>query len=86
MNKKVGNKYFIKWKISTTFQKKDFLTFLRFYTTNIKEFRSTRSYLCSKWTAKTYEIKDFSLSNDVETHSSNKEENEKRFYFILFKC
>jgi hypothetical protein len=28
--------------------------------------------------------KNFSLANDAETHSSTKEENEKRFYFILF--
>ena len=48
----------------------------------IKEFRSTTSYLCSKFIAKTYEIKDFSLANDAETHSSNKDENEKGFFFI----
>jgi len=80
-----GKKNFTKCKISTTFQKKDFLTFLRFWTTNSKEFDSTTSYLWSKWTTKTYEIKDFSLANDVETHSSTKEENEKRFIY-LFKC
>jgi hypothetical protein len=28
-------------------------------------------------------MKDFSLANDAETHSSTKEENEKIFYFIL---
>jgi hypothetical protein len=60
-----------------------FSIFLRFYTANIKEFRLTTSYLFSKFTAKTYEIKDFSLANDAETHSSNKEENEKRFFFYL---
>ena len=86
MNKKDGNKTFTKCKISTTLQKKDFLTFLRFWIANSKEFHSTMSYLWSKWTAKkTYEIKDFSLANDAETHSSTKEENEKRFIY-LFKC
>ena len=86
MNKKDGNKTFTECKISTTFQKKDFLTFLRFWTTNSKEFHSTTSYLWSKWTAKTYEIKDFSLANDAETHSSTKEENEKRFLFIYLSA
>ena len=85
MNKKVGNETFTKCKISTTFQKKYFLTFLRFWTTNSKEFHSTMRYLWSKWTAKNYEIKGFSLANDAETHSSTKEENEKRFIY-LFKC
>jgi hypothetical protein len=60
-----------------------FLIFLRFYTANLKEFRSTTSYLCSKCIAKTYKIRDFSLANDAETHSSTKEENEKRFFIYL---
>jgi hypothetical protein len=69
------------------FTKKDFFffsIFLRFYAAIIKEFRSTTSYLCSKCTAKTYETKDFSLANDVETHSSNKEENEKEIYIYIY--
>ena len=86
MNKKYGNKTFTECKISTTFQKKDFLTFLRFWTANSKEFHSTMSYLWSKWTAKTYEIKDFSLANDAETHSSTKEENKKEFLFIYLSA
>jgi hypothetical protein len=45
MNKKAGNKTFTECKISTTFQKKDFLTFLRFWTANSKEFHLTTSYL-----------------------------------------
>jgi hypothetical protein len=69
-------------------QKKDlffFSIFLRFYVANLKEFCSNTSYLCSKCTAKTYEIKELSLANDAETHSSNKEENEKRdFYFYFY--
>jgi hypothetical protein len=87
--KKDGNKrLLLNAKFQQLFTKKDFFffsIFLRFYTANLKEFRSTTSYLCSKCTAKTYEIKDFSLANDAETHSSTKEENEKRFFF-LFKC
>jgi hypothetical protein len=90
MNKKIWKqKTFTKCKNQQLFTKKDFFffsNFLRFYTTNIKEFRSTTSYLCSKCTAKTYEQKDFSLAIDAETQSSNKEENEKifsLFYFIL---
>jgi hypothetical protein len=43
--KKVGNKNFTECKISTTFQKKYFLTFPRFWTANSKEFHSTTSYL-----------------------------------------
>ena len=83
--KKAGNKrLLLNAKFQQLFTKKDFLIFLRFYTKNSKEFRSTMSYLWSKWTAKTYEIKDFSLANDAETHSSTKEENRKRF--CLFKC
>jgi hypothetical protein len=61
-----------------------FFFFLRFWTTNSQEFRLTTSYLSSKCTTKTYEIKEFSLANDAETHSLTKEENEKRFF--LFKC
>jgi hypothetical protein len=86
--KKAGNKrLLLNAKFQQLFTKKYFFffsIFLRFYTTNIKEFRSTTSYLFSKCTAKNYEIKDFSLANDAETHSSNKAENEKRdfFYFI----
>ena len=86
MNKKAGNKTFTECKISTTFHKERFLIFLRFWTANSKEFHSTMSYLWSKWTTKTYEIKDFSLANDAETHSSTKEENEKIFFLLLFKC
>ena len=67
---------FTKCKISTTFHKERFLIFLRFWTAKSKEFHSTMSYLWSKWTTKTYEIKYFSLANDAETHSSTKEENE----------
>jgi hypothetical protein len=70
------------------FTKKDFFffsIFVRFYAANIKEFHSTTIYLCSKCTKKTYEQKDFSLASVAETHSSNKEENEKRFIY-LFKC
>jgi hypothetical protein len=43
--KKSGNKTFIECQISTTFQKKYFLTFPRFWTANSKEFHSTTSYL-----------------------------------------
>jgi hypothetical protein len=75
---------------STTFHKERLLffsIFLRFHAANIKEFRSTMSYLCSKCTAKTYEQKDFFLAIDAETQSSNKEENETDIYFyFLFKC
>jgi hypothetical protein len=85
--KKAGNKrLLLNAKFQQLFTKKDFFffsIFLRFYAAIIKEFRSTTSYLCSKCTAKTYETKDFSLANDAETHSSNKEENEKRFFFFI---
>ena len=84
MNKKAGNKTFTECKISTTFQK-IFLFFLRFWTANSKDFHSTTSYLWFKWTAKNYEIKYFSLANDAETHSSTKEENEKRFFFFILE-
>jgi hypothetical protein len=87
--KKAGNKrLFLNAKSQQLFTKKDFFffsIFLRFYTTNIKEFLSNTSYLFSKCNPKTYEIKYFSLANDAETHSSNKEENEKRDFF-LFQC
>jgi hypothetical protein len=78
-------------KTRQLFTKKDvffFSTFLRFMAANIKEFRSTTSYLCSKCTAKTYEQNKFSLAIDAETQSSNKEENEKIFFYLLFlfKC
>jgi hypothetical protein len=71
-------------KFQQLFTKKDFyfIFFLRFWIANSQEFRSTTSYLSSKCTAKNYEIKDFSLANDAETHSLTKEENEKRFFFI----
>ena len=85
--KKVGNKrLLLNAKFQQLFTKKDFFFFsivLRFYAANIKEFRLIASYLCSKCTAKTYKTKYFSLANDAETHSSNKEENEKRFFFYL---
>jgi hypothetical protein len=85
--KKAGNKrLLLNAKFQQLFTKKDFfffLIFLRFYTTNLKEFRSSTSYLCSKCTAKTYKMKDFSLDNDVKTHSSIKEENEKGFFIYL---
>ena len=83
MNEKDGNKTFTECKILTTFLKKYFLFFLIFWVANSKDFHSNTSYLWSKWTAKTYEIKDFSLANDAETHSSTKEENEKRFYLFI---
>jgi hypothetical protein len=85
--KRWKQKTFTKWKILTTFPKERFFFFffffLRFYTTNSKEFYSTMSYLSSNFTSKTYEIKDFSLANDAETHSLTKEENEKRFYLFI---
>ena len=89
--KKVGNKrLLLNAKFQQLFTKKDFFffsIFLRFYAAKIKNFLLNTSYLCSKRTAKNYETKYFSLANDVETHSSNKEENEKRYFFIyLFKC
>jgi hypothetical protein len=89
MKKYWKQKTFTKCKNQQLFTKKDFFSFsifLRFHAANIKEFRSTMSYLCSKCTAKTYEQKDFSLAIDAETQSSNKEENEKEIYFFLLKC
>ena len=83
MNKKARNKTFTECKISTTFQKKDFLTFLRFWTANSKEFHSTMSYLWSKWTAKTYEINDFSLANNAETHFSTNKKMKRDFFLLL---
>jgi hypothetical protein len=85
MNKAGNKRLLLNEKSQQLFTKKDFFffsIFLRFYAAIIKKFCSTTSYLCSKCTAKTYETKDFSLANDAETHSSNKEENEKRFFFI----
>ena len=77
-------------KKSTTFHKERLLFlfnfFLRFHAANIKEFCSTTSYLCSKFTAKTYEQKDFFLAIDAETQSSNKEENEKEMCFFIYLC
>jgi hypothetical protein len=88
--KKDGNKrLLLNAKFQQLFTKKDlffFLIFLRFYTTNLKEFHSTTSYLCSKCTAKNYEIRNFSLDNDADTHSSTKEENEKRFFFFFLSA
>jgi hypothetical protein len=85
--KKDGNKILLlNAKSQQLFTKKYFLffsIFLRFYAAIINKFRSTTSYLCSKCTTKTYEIKYFSLDNDAETHSSNKEENEKRDFFFI---
>ena len=92
MKKCWKQKTFTKCKNQQLFTKKDFFffsNFLRFYAAHINEFHSTTIYLCSKWTAKTYEQKDFSLAIDAETQSSNKEENEKIFFslfFILFTC
>jgi hypothetical protein len=86
MKKCWKQKTFTKCKNQQLFTKKDFFffsIFLRFHAANIKEFRSTTSYLCSKCTAKTYEQKDFSLAIDAETQSSNKEENEKDIYFFF---
>jgi hypothetical protein len=86
MKKMLETKTFTKCKNQQLFTKKDFFffsIFLRFYAANIKEFRSTTSYLCSKFTAKTYEQKDFSLAIDAETQSSNKEENEKIFFSLF---
>jgi hypothetical protein len=85
--KRWKQKTFTKCKNQQLFTKKDFFffsIFLRFYATNIKEFLSTTSYLCSKCTEKAYEQKDFSLAIDAETQSSNKEENEKFFFFFFF--
>jgi hypothetical protein len=54
--KKAGNKrLLLNAKINNFFTKKDFFffsIFLRFHAANIKEFRSTTSYLFSKCTAK----------------------------------
>ena len=76
--KKAGNKrLLLNAKFQQLFTKKDFFffsIFLRFDAAIIKEFHSTTSYWYYKCTAKTYEIKDFSLANDVETHSLTKEE------------
>jgi hypothetical protein len=82
-------KTFTECKNQQLFTKKDFFFFsilLRFHAANIKEFRSTTSYLCSKCTAKNYEQKDFSLAIDAATQSSNQEENEKKIFVFLFKC
>jgi hypothetical protein len=85
--KKDGNKrLLLNAKFQQLFTKKDFFffsIFLRFYAENIKEFHSNMSYLCSKCTTKTYETKDFSLDSDAKTHSSNKEENEKRLFYLF---
>jgi hypothetical protein len=46
MNEKDGNKKLLRnAKFQQLFTKKDFLIFLRFWTANSKEFRSTTSYL-----------------------------------------
>jgi hypothetical protein len=82
-------KTFTKCKISTTFHKERFLflfNFSKILCNKHKGILSTMSYLCSKCTAKTYKMKDFSLANDAETHSSNKEENEKRDFFIYLNA
>jgi hypothetical protein len=71
---------------STTFCKERLLffsIFLRFHAANIKEFRSTTSYLCSKCTVKTYEQKDLFLAIVATTQSSNKEANETEIFFFL---
>jgi hypothetical protein len=84
--KRWKQKTFTKCKNQQLFTKKDFFffsIFLRFHAANIKDFHSTTSYLCSKCTAKTYEQKDFFLAIDAETQSSNKEENEKTFFFCF---
>jgi hypothetical protein len=85
--KRWKQKTFSKCKIFSNFSQRKisffFSIFLRFHTAKIKEFCSTTRYLFSKCTAKTYEPKDFSLASDEKTHSSNKEENVKRFYFIF---
>ena len=85
IEKRWKQKTFTKRKNQQLFTKKDFFffsIFLRFYTTNLKEFHSTTSYLCFKCTTKTYEIKEFSLANDAETHSSTKSENERDFFYL----
>jgi hypothetical protein len=88
--KKDGNKRLVRnAKSQQLFTKKDlfsFSIFLRFYVAIINKFHSTTSYLRSKCTAKTYETKDFFLANDVETNSSNKEENEKRFFLFYLSA
>jgi hypothetical protein len=86
MKKARNKRLLLNAKFQQLFTKKDlffFSIFLSFYTTNLKEFHSTTSYLYSKCTAKTYETKDFSLDNDAETHISTKEGNEKRFIYLF---
>jgi hypothetical protein len=71
------------------FSKKKFFFFFFFKFSKILDNKLKRNFTRLRATydlsklQKTYEIKDFSLANNAESHSSTKQENERDFFFFF---